>query len=147
MILVDSSAWYALTDDRERCHGDAVRIFARVTKGEFGRFLTTDYVLDETYTLLRMRLGLGPVRALRDLLTGSSNLQMVRVSERDFDQAVELMLAHEDKRWSLTDCTSFVLMRELEIGRAFTFDHNFSEAGFQVFPARPPGTNSAGGHQ
>ncbi|HLM91737.1 MAG TPA: type II toxin-antitoxin system VapC family toxin [Thermoplasmata archaeon] len=138
MILIDSSAWYALADNRERHHGDAVRLFARVTKGEFGRILTTDYVLDETYTLLRMRLGIGPVRALRDLLTGSSNLQMVRVSERDFDHAVELMLNQADKRWSLTDCTSFVLMRELEISRAFTFDHNFSEAGFQVLPAQNP---------
>ncbi|MCI4353522.1 MAG: type II toxin-antitoxin system VapC family toxin [Thermoplasmata archaeon] len=138
MILVDSSDWYALADNRERRHGDALRLFARVTEGEFGRILATNYVLDVTYTLLRMRLGIGPVRALRDLLTSSSNLQMVRVSERDFDHAVELMLAHADTRWSLTDCTSFVLMRELEIGRAFTFDHNFSEAGFQVLPARNP---------
>ncbi len=138
MILVDSSAWYALADNRERRNEDAVKLFGRVTEGEFGRILTTDYVLDETYTLLRMRLGIGPVRSLRGLLTGSSNLQMLRVSERDFDHAVELMLAHEDKRWSLTDCTSFVLMQELEIGRAFTFDHNFSEAGFQVLPARNP---------
>jgi uncharacterized protein len=135
MILVDSSAWYALADDRERHHRGAVAVFARVTRGEFGRILTTDYVLDETYTLIRMRLGIGPVRALRDLLTGSSNLQMVRVSESDFDHAIELMLAHADKHWSLTDCTSFVLMRELEIGHAFTFDHNFLEAGFQVVPA------------
>ena len=136
MILVDSRAWYALADNRERHHGDAVRLFSRVTKGEFGRILTTDYVLDETYTLLRMRLGTEAVRALRGLLSGSSNLQMVRVSERDFDHALDLMLAHSDKRWSLTDCTSFVLMRELEIGRAFTFDHNFFEDGFQALPAR-----------
>ncbi len=138
MILVDSSAWYALADNRERHHRDAVGLFARVTEGEFGRILTTDYVLDETYTLLRMRLGIGSVRTLRDLLAASSNLEMVRVSDRDFDHAVELMLAHADKRWSLTDCTSFVLMRELEIGRAFTFDHNFFEAGFLVLPPRHP---------
>jgi uncharacterized protein len=136
MILVDSSAWYALADSRERRHEDALKLFGRVTRGELGRILTTDYILDETYTLLRMRVGLGPVRALRDLLTGSRNLQLLRVSERAFDQAIELMLAHDDKRWSLTDCTSFVLMRELEIGSAFAFDRNFSEAGFEVLPDR-----------
>lgn len=85
-----------------------------------------------------MRLGISPVRALRDLLAGSSSTQMVGVSERDFDQSVELMLAHADKRWSLTHCTSFVLMRELDLGRAFTFDRNFAEAGFQALPG--PGT-------
>jgi predicted nucleic acid-binding protein len=134
MILGDTSAWYALADGRERHHRSAVRVIARLTKGEFGRVLTTDYILDETYTLLRMRLGVGPVRALRDLLTESSNLQIVRVSERDFDHAVELMITHADTRWSLTDCASFVLMRELEIGQAFTFDRHFSEAGFQALP-------------
>jgi predicted nucleic acid-binding protein len=134
MILVDSGAWYALSDPQERHHGHATGMFTRLTKGEFGRILTTDYVLDETYTLLRMRLGVGAVAKLRDLVKGSSSLQVVRVSDRDFDHAVDLMLAHEDKRWSLTDCTCFVLMRELEVANAFTFDHNFSEAGFRVLP-------------
>jgi predicted nucleic acid-binding protein len=136
MILVDSGAWYALSDSRERQHVRAVALFARVTRGEFGRILTTDYILDETYTLLRMRLGIGAVRAMRDLLTSSSSLQVVRVSDRDFEHAVEIMLEHEDKRWSLTDCTSFVLMRELEVESAFSFDRNFAEAGFRVLPER-----------
>lgn len=134
MILADSSAWYALRDNRERWHPAAVDLFASVNRGELGRILTTDYVLDETYTLLRWRLGIGPTRALRDLLSASSNVQLVRVSERDFDHAVELMLGHADTRWSLTDCTSFVVMRELPIGMVFTFDHNFAEAGFRVLP-------------
>jgi uncharacterized protein len=134
LILADTGAWYALTDNRGRQHSRAVTLFARLTRGEFGRILATDYVLDETFTLLRMRLGLHPVRSLRDLIAASSSLQIVRVSDRDFDHALELMLAHDDQRWSLTDCTSFVLMRELEVRNAFTFDRNFSEAGFRVLP-------------
>ena len=134
MILVDSGAWYALSDDRERRHAHAIALFARLTKGEFGRILTTDYVLDDTCTLLRMRLGLGAARALRDLLRKSSNLQVVRVSDRDFEHALDLMLPHDDGRWSMIDCTSFVLIRELEVVNAFTFDTNFTEAGFRVLP-------------
>jgi predicted nucleic acid-binding protein len=134
MIFVDSGAWYALADNRERHHGRASAVFSRMTKGEFGRILTTDFVLDETYTLLRMRLGLEAVRSLRQLFAGSSSLQVVHVSDRDFDHAVDLMLAHTDQRWSLTDCSSFVLMRELEVNNAFTFDRNFVEAGFRVLP-------------
>ncbi len=134
MILVDTGAWYALTDSQERHHGHAVALFARLTKGEHGRMVTSDYVLNETYTLLRMRLGIGPVKRLRELIGQSSSIQMVRISDNDFERSVDLMIAHEDKRWSLTDCTSFVLMHELEIGNAFTFDHNFDEAGFRVLP-------------
>ncbi|MCI4316902.1 MAG: PIN domain-containing protein [Thermoplasmata archaeon] len=134
MIPVKSGARYALSDPRERLHGAAKALFSRLTKGEFGRILTSDYVLDETYTLLRMRPGIEPVRRLRDLLAWSSSRQILRVSDRDFDHAVELMLAHKEKRWSLTDCSSFVLMRELDIASAFTFDDEFIEAGFRVLP-------------
>jgi uncharacterized protein len=136
MILVDSGAWYSLSDNRERHHGRATALFARTTRGEFGRILTTDYILDETYTLIRMRLGIPVVRSLRNLLARSSSLQIVRVSEAVFEHALDIMLAHEDKHWSLTDCTSFVLMRELEVATAFTFDRNFVEAGFRAVPDR-----------
>ena len=134
MIFIDTGAWYALADSQERHHGHAVAMFGRLTNGEHGRMLTSDYILDETYTLLRMRLGIEPVKRLRGLLRQSSSVQVVRVSDNDFERSVDLMLAHEDKRWSLTDCTSFVLMQELEVADAFTFDHNFAEAGFRVLP-------------
>jgi uncharacterized protein len=134
MILIDTGAWYALTDARERHHGHAVALYGRLTKGEHGRMVTTDYILDETYTLLRMRLGIEPVKRLRALLRQSSSVQVVRVSDNDFERSVDFMIAHEDKRWSLTDCTSFILMQELEVVDAFTFDRNFTEAGFRVLP-------------
>jgi predicted nucleic acid-binding protein len=134
MILVDSGAWYALADNQERHHGHALSLFSRTMKGEFGRVLTTDYILDETYTLLRMRLGAHSVRAMRDLQAKSSSLQLLRVSDTDFDRALDLMLTHDDRRWSFTDCTSFILMRDLQITNAFTFDHNFAEAGFRTLP-------------
>lgn len=135
MILVDTGAWYALADPQERHHAQALAQFARLTKGEHGGMITSDYILDETYTLFRMRLGIGPVNHLRSLLGQSSSVQVVRVSDTDFERSVDLLLAHEDKRWSLTDCTSFVLMQELQIGDALTFDHNFTEAGFRVLPS------------
>ena len=135
MILVDSGAWYALSDPRDRNAGLAATAWRRVRNGEFGRAVATDYVLDETYTLLRMRLGVHAVSGFRDRLARSGNVRVVRVSERDFEEALDLMIAHEDKRWSLTDCTSFVLMRQLVIESAFSFDHHFREAGFRLLPA------------
>jgi uncharacterized protein len=134
MILIDTGAWYALSDPRERHHGHAAALFRRLTKGEHGRMVTSDYILDETYTILRMRLGIETVKRLRDLLGQSPSIQLVRVSDNDFERSLDLMISHGDKHWSLTDCTSFVLMQELEIGDAFSFDHNFTEAGFRLLP-------------
>ena len=39
---------------------------------------------------------------------------------------------HSDHRYSFTDCTSFVLMRELKISDVLTTDEHFREAGFDV---------------
>ena len=50
---------------------------------------------------------------------------MVWIDESHFDGALDLLERHADKRWSFTDCTSFVVMRDLGIDSAFAFDHNF----------------------
>lgn len=136
MILVDTGAWYALSDPRDENAVPASAVWARVRAGEYGRAVVTDYVLDETYTLLRMRLGIDAVRGFRERLARSGHLRVVRVSERDFEEALEMMIAHGDQRWSLTDCTSFVLMRQLVILSAFSFDRNFRQAGFRVVPEK-----------
>lgn len=135
MILVDSGAWYALSDPRDRNATSAAAARNRVRAGEYGRAVVGDYVLDETYTLLRMRLGVPAVRGFRDRLARSGTLRVLRVSEPKFEEALDMMVAHDDKRWSRTDCASCVLMRHLSIGSAFSLDRNFREAGFRVLPA------------
>jgi uncharacterized protein len=138
MIFVDTGAWYALSDAGERRHSEAVSFFRKATKGEFGRLVTTDYVLDETYTLLRLRLGTDPVRRLAELLRQSQNTQLLRISDGDFDRALALLLARDKLQWSFTDCTSFVVMEALGIRTAFGFDPNFREAGFALRPETEP---------
>ena len=41
---------------------------------------------------------------------------------------------YDDKQWAFTDCTSFVLMRQNNLHRAFAFDYHFAQAGFQLWP-------------
>lgn len=134
MIFCDTSAWIALSDPRERWHADLLDFSRRITAGEFGRVLTSDYVLDETYTILRLQLGLEAVRRLREQLRKSPNYEVVRVSDDHFDRAVDLVLSQKDHRWSLTDCTSFLIMRDLGITAALTLDRNFSQAGLRRLP-------------
>lgn len=134
MIFVDTSAWYALLAKNDVHHEEAETFLREIAQGRFGAPVTTDYVLDEAFTLLRMRQGIEPVRRLVDLLRRSPTVRRVRIGETVFEASVDLMLSHPDKTWSLTDCTSFVTMRETGIARAFTLDHNFAEAGFEVLP-------------
>ncbi|CAK8715136.1 hypothetical protein GCAAIG_04530 [Candidatus Electronema halotolerans] len=50
-----------------------------------------------------------------------------------FKQAVNLFNRYQDKTWGLVDCLSFVVMREMQITTALTFDHHFEQAGFRFF--------------
>ena len=134
MIFIDTSAWFALLCERAAQRPEATATFAEIEKGRFGAPVTTDYVLDETFTLLRQRVGLTPVARLSGLLRESPSIRRVRVSEAVFEESLQLMLSHAGKKWSFTDCTSFVTMRETHIVTAFTWDPNFREAGFDVVP-------------
>ncbi len=134
MIFIDTSAWFALLYERAAQRPDAVTTFAEIESGRYGAPVTTDYVLDETFTLLRQRVGIAPVARPAGLLRDSPSIRRVRVGESVFEESLRLMLSHTDTRWSFTDCTSFVTMRETRIPRAFTWDPNFVEAGFEVVP-------------
>lgn len=135
MIFVDTSAWIAVGDVRDGNHKEALSFHSTLVRGAEGRLLTSDYVLDETFTLLRKRAGLDVARKFAAGLEASSSVQRIWVTPGHYRAALELFLDQGDRSWSFTDCTSFAIMRELGVRRSFTFDKDFREAGFE---ARPP---------
>ena len=134
MIFVDTGAWYALMDAIDPNHTAAIAVYRDLARGGLGRLVTSDYVMAEAYTLCRFRGGIEPLRRLAAQVRESQNLRVLRVTETEYERALDLMLTREDKRWSFTDCTSFVLMESLAIRDAFAFDENFVQAGFSVHP-------------
>jgi predicted nucleic acid-binding protein len=100
-----------------------------------GRLLvTTDYVVDETLTLLRMRLGLPAAEAWWSQIEASSRVRWQWVDAARAEKARAVFFRHRDKDYSFTDCTSFVVMRELRLKEALTTDRHFRQAGFQALP-------------
>lgn len=55
-----------------------------------------------------------------------------------FDQGLELYARRRDKDWSLTDCISFVVMKQYGITEALTGDHHFEQAGFTALLTETP---------
>ena len=96
--------------------------------------ISTDFVMDETLTLLRMRLGLAVAERWWDLVQGSSRVVWETIDAARADRARAWFFRWQDKRFSFTDCTSFVVMKERRIRTALTSDRHFEQAGFQIAP-------------
>ncbi|HEV2519320.1 MAG TPA: PIN domain-containing protein [Thermoplasmata archaeon] len=134
MIFVDTSAWLALADSHDRDHSEAVEFQHRIGRGDFGKQATTNYVLAEAVTVIRRRLGLGPAVAFSDGISQGTGVELFWVERVHHRDAIDLMTSHKDKRWSVTDCASFVIMHSIGIDDAFAFDDDFRQAGFVVHP-------------
>ncbi len=134
MIFVDTSAWYAVEVEDDVNHEKACKFLSLIASGKYGISITTDYVLDETLTLLRSRRDLTSATTFMDKIKKSSSVRVFWIDENLFEKALNIFQKSNHKSWSFTDCTSFVLMRELSISEAFTFDSHFREAAFLGLP-------------
>ena len=134
MIFVDTGAWYASEVQDDVNHAAARKFLAELSKGAYGVPLTTDYVLEETMTLLRSRRNLTSALAFIDKIQSSNSVRIAWVDESLFRKSLDLFRESERKMWSFTDCTSFALMNQLSVTEAFAFDTHFEEAGFSILP-------------
>ncbi len=101
---------------------------------EGGRFLSTDYVMDETLTLLRARGGLAVAEQWWMQVGEGPRVRWEWVSPARAEKARYWFFRWRDKAFSFTDCTSFVVMKERRINVALTGDRHFAQAGFEVLP-------------
>ena len=134
MIFVDTSAWYAIEVEDDVNHEAACKVLSKIASGKHGVSVTTDYVLDETLTLLRSRRELASASAFIDKIKKSKSVRIFWIDESLFEKALDIFQKSDRKSWSFTDCTSFALMRELSVLEAFTFDSHFKEAGLHTLP-------------
>jgi len=98
------------------------------------RFVTSSYVLDEVATFFNSRGHHAKAVAIGEALLRSKYASLVHVDQSLFDDAWRLFTRRADKRYSLTDCVSFILMKRLRLKAALTFDKHFSQEGFDRLP-------------
>ena len=134
MIFVDTSAWYAAEVEDDVNHGKARNFLFQLAQGKHGVAITSDYVLDETMTLLRSRRGLLDAVTFIDKIKKSKSIRIFWINESVFDKALDIFRKKIGVSGSFTDCTSFALMNDLSINAAFTFGGHFEQAGFQKLP-------------
>lgn len=94
--------------------------------------MATNYVISETYTLLRGRLGSRVALSFLEQVRADPFVRRVQVSEAWETEAELLLARYHDQRFSYVDATSFVTMRHLGLSEALSFDSDFLIAGFTL---------------
>jgi predicted nucleic acid-binding protein len=130
-IFVDTSGLYALVDRRDAHHPAARSVVERLLRAG-RRFVATDYVLAEAVNLANARSGTRVAIRVLDLIEQTAAIRIEWIGTSRFDFTKAFFRKHSDHPYSFTDCTSFVVMRELKLSQALTTDHHFSQAGFDA---------------
>ena len=133
-VFVDTGGWMACADRNDPAHR-ACTAARDATLGAGHLLVTTDFVVDETLTLIRFRLGLAAADAWWQQIDGSARLRWERVEIDRFERARNLFFQYRDNDLSFTDCTSLAIMRELRLTTVISTDRHFRQVGFEVLPA------------
>lgn len=136
-IFVDTSAWAAMADSKDTHHHSALlyqdQIIGKV------QLISTNYVLDELYTLLLLNTGYQSTVVFKrklDFLIQEMILKIIWITPQISKETWYVFERFNiDKKWSFTDCSSYVVMKHETITEVFTFDHHFSQMGFIRFPS------------
>ena len=129
VVFVDSGFLIAKLNDRDQLHETAVA----ATKG-LGSFqiVTTQMVLTEVLNFMSDKgehlRGLAVDMIQR--LENNPDVEIIRQTDAQFKAAAERYSARGDQNWSLTDCSSFLVMEERHIREALAHDQDFEQAGF-----------------
>jgi hypothetical protein len=132
-LFVDTAGWMAMADSKDPLHLTSVHTRDGWLEKD-GILTTSNYIVDETLTLIRMRLGIEATEKWWTMISESPRCKVEWIDPERAEKAVRWFFGWKDQSFSFTDCTSFVVMRELVIEKVLTGDRHFSAAGFQILP-------------
>ena len=130
-VFVDTSGWVALFVANDKNHKKASAIFEELRQSKVSIY-TSDYVIDETITTILARGNHKQSVFAGEALLSSKIIKIIQVSPDYFQSAWALYQKYRDKQFSFTDVTSFSIMKDININKAFAFDREFTQAGIEL---------------
>lgn len=114
-------------DDKNHLHAQNT-IKMTLTKDSLIKFYFSDYIFDELITLLKIRkVSNESIQEIGDKILNSKIWKLIKITERDFEQAWKMIKKYQDKEWSFTDTSSFILIENYKIPFYLSYDKHFSE--------------------
>jgi len=122
----------AFYNKKDKDHFRARRFISEIKEDDI--FIISDYIFDEFLTVLLMRGGKPlSIEAGRKILE-DKRIYLLKIDEEVFQKAWLVYHSFKDKKWSFTDCTSYVLMKNLSTNIGASFDDHFNQFGFVTVP-------------
>jgi predicted nucleic acid-binding protein len=125
MIFVDTGAWFASVVPWDAHHAAAQAWLSQ----NHAPLFTTDFIVDETLTLLRVRGESARAVLLGEKFFSNQLADLYFLQEADIRAAWDVFHRFSDKEWSFTDCASKVVIEKLGLHIAFAFDQHFRQFG------------------
>ncbi len=132
-VFLDTGYVLALELANDTNHEAALRHWRQAAR-KAPRLVTTSYVFDEIVTFFNSRNLHAKAIEVGGNLLRSPSVELIRVGEELFFAGWQFFQKHRDKRYSLTDCISFVVMQRHDLTVAYAFDKHFAQAGFTKLP-------------
>ncbi len=134
-LFVDTGAWLAILDPRDKYHQIAVAFYQEALE-RYSRLLLTNLVAAETYINVLRNAGYHKAMFFLDTIEQSSSVRCVWSDQKLEARARDILRRYDDQDFSYTDAVSFALMQQRELSEAFAFDHHFSVVGFVQLPRK-----------
>ncbi|MGC8542277.1 MAG: type II toxin-antitoxin system VapC family toxin [Phycisphaerae bacterium] len=125
--FADTSYFLAILVPNDENHAAAVKLADWA-----GRLVTTDWILVETGNFLAPQCSRRVFTQFVRTIVSETRATIVQASSELLTRGIALYESRPDKDWSLTDCISFIVMRDANLTDALTADHHFTQAGFTV---------------
>ncbi|MBC8178984.1 MAG: type II toxin-antitoxin system VapC family toxin [Deltaproteobacteria bacterium] len=132
-IFVDTGAWFALADESDQYHKQAVDVYPGLFRDN-NHLTTTNLVIAETYILIRRAIGHQPAMMFLQNIAASPRVRKVYSDQTLEKNAEDILGKYQDQDFSYTDAVSFAAMKHYGTHLAFSFDRHFVTAGFTIIP-------------
>jgi uncharacterized protein len=130
-IFLDAAYAIALSAPSDQYHDLAVTYAEQIELEGTPLITTRAIMLEIGNALAKLRYRNAAIELL-DSLEDDPTIEIIPISEELYNHAFQLYRNRQDKEWGLTDCISFVVMKNQKIIDALTTDEHFIQAGFNA---------------
>ena len=129
--FVDTSFIIALESLNDINHNDSIKIWENVNIVN-NHFLISNFIIDEILTFFNTKGFHQKAIEIYESIFNSSKFEIIYIDKIIFDKSFLFIKKNKDKKYSFTDCTSFIIMNSFKIHNVLSFDNHFSQAGFNI---------------